>query len=250
MNDRAIRTLGSYLDEAKGIERTEQVKPWERRVSQFLQVALGREAALGFDTLYAEDSWHEFSMKLGHLEGLLAKDNAARDSGVQETATAKPALNVQISPYGRRVFLVHGSDHAAKEAVKQFLTRLDLDPVILHEQPNQGRTIIEKFEVSSNDVVFAVVLLTADDTGGAWREDGLIEMGPRARQNVVLELGYFMGRLGRSRVCALYDGVELPSDFQGVVYIPFDAAGAWKAKLAQELVEAKLPINLKGLLGG
>ena len=66
-----------------------------------------------------------------------------------------------------------------------------------------------------------------------------------------MELGYFMGRLGRIRVCALHKGgVELPSDYQGILYIEMDSAGAWKSKLAQEFVQAKLPIELSGLLGG
>jgi predicted nucleotide-binding protein len=77
------------------------------------------------------------------------------------------------------------------------------------------------------------------------------DLKARARQNVIMELGYFIGRLGRVRVCALHKGgVELPSDYQGVLYIEMDPAGAWKAKLAQEFVQAKLPIDLKALIGG
>jgi len=92
-------------------------------------------------------------------------------------------------------------------------------------------------------------LLTSDDIGGI--KDKNPKLQPRARQNVILELGYFMGRLGRSRVCALYDkGVELPSDYQGILYIVLDKEGAWKTKLAQELIHSKLPIKLEGLVGG
>jgi predicted nucleotide-binding protein len=72
----------------------------------------------------------------------------------------------------------------------------------------------------------------------------------RARQNVILELGYFMGRLGRTKVCALYKGaMELPSDYQGILYVEMDRHGAWRAKLAQELVQAKLSIDLTALIG-
>ena len=100
----------------------------------------------------------------------------------------------------------------------RFLEKLGLQPIILHEQPNSGRTIIEKFETYSSDISFAIVLLTPDDIGGINENDQ--EQQPRARQNVIMELGYFMGRLGRTRVCALHKGgVELPSDYQGVVYI-------------------------------
>jgi predicted nucleotide-binding protein len=93
------------------------------------------------------------------------------------------------------------------------------------------------------------VLLTPDDIGSAANKPS--DLKARARQNVIMELGYFMGRLGRFRVCALHKGsVELPSDYQGVLYIELDPAGAWKAKLAQEFVQAKLPIELSGLLNG
>jgi len=154
-----------------------------------------------------------------------------------------------LVPNPKRVFVVHGHDNEAKESAARFLERLELQPIVLHEQASSGRTIIEKFESYSDDIAFAVVLLTPDDVGAACvsRED----LRPRARQNVIMELGYFLGRLGRTRVCALYKGgVELPSDYQGVLYIDMDSSGAWKTKLAQELVQAKLTINLNGLLGG
>jgi predicted nucleotide-binding protein len=97
-----------------------------------------------------------------------------------------------------------------KESVARFLEKLDLRPIILHEQPNKGRTVIEKFEAHS-DVGFAVVLLTPDDVGGLASSPD--KLSRRARQNVILELGYFIGKLGRAKVCALYkEGVEIPSD--------------------------------------
>jgi hypothetical protein len=113
----------------------------------------------------------------------------------------------------RKVFIVHGHDDGAREAVARFLERLGFEAIILHERANQGRTVIEKVE-AHGDVGFAVVLLTPDDEGCV-KGDTLV---PRARQNVILELGYFIGRLGRKRVCALKRGdVEIPSDFGGVV---------------------------------
>jgi predicted nucleotide-binding protein len=109
----------------------------------------------------------------------------------------------------------------------------------LHEQASRNRTIIEKIE-AHGDVGFAVVLLTPDDEGCKKGETPK----PRARQNVVLELGYFVGRLGRDRVCVLRRGdVEIPSDFGGVVYEPFDDGGGWKSKLAGELEAAEYAID-------
>ena len=130
------------------------------------------------------------------------------------------------------VFIVHGRDNEAKETVARFLQNLGLTPVILHEQPNQGQTIIEKFEQHAQ-VGFAVALLTPDDVGALKGDEKNLK--PRARQNVVFELGYFLGLLGRERVCALTKGnVEIPSDYDGVVYISLDDGG-WKMKLIKEL---------------
>lgn len=148
----------------------------------------------------------------------------------------------QPPPNTREVFVIHGRDKAAEQKVVRFLEKLDLTPVILHEQPNQGQTIIEKFEQHAQ-VGFAVALLTPDDVGAL---QGEAEHGkPRARQNVVFELGYFLGRLGRKRVCALVKGEDLerPSDYAGVVYIPLDDYGGWERKLFKELKEAGFEID-------
>ena len=131
-----------------------------------------------------------------------------------------------------------------KQTVARFLEKLGLDVVILHEQPNEGKTIIEKLETHSSDVAigYAVVLLTPDDVGKLASDEGVTS--PRARQNVILELGYFIGKLGRARVCALHSGgVETPSDYHGVIYIPLDEAGGWKLKLATELEAADFKID-------
>ena len=141
----------------------------------------------------------------------------------------------------KKVFIIHGRDNEAKEAVARFLERLDIEPVILHEQPNQGRTIIEKFEEHAQ-AAFAVVLLTPDDAGALENEKD--KLRPRARQNVIFEFGYFIGRLGRKRVCALTKGdLEMPSDYDGVLYVPLDAAGAWRMRLVKELKAAGLNVD-------
>ncbi|MCK6447911.1 MAG: nucleotide-binding protein [Planctomycetes bacterium] len=159
-----------------------------------------------------------------------------------------PSLDVGKPPAAhtsttdRRVFLVHGHDGAAKESVARFLEKLGLNVVILHERADAGQTIIEKL-VAHADVAYAVVLLTGDDVGA---KKGLTpELRPRARQNVLLELGYFLGRLGRGKVRALVaDGVEVPSDYSGVLYTELDAGGAWKFALAREIKESGLDVDL------
>lgn len=147
---------------------------------------------------------------------------------------------------GSKVFLVHGHDESARESVARYLEKLQLEPIILHEQPSAGRTIIEKVERYA-EVAFAVVLLTPDDVGGVQGEPKALK--PRARQNVILELGYFVGRLGRTHVAALVKGeVEKPSDYDGVVYVQMDSGGAWKLQLARELKTAGLNIDLNDAL--
>lgn len=110
----------------------------------------------------------------------------------------------QTVPNSSRVFVVHGHDNEMKQAVARILERLNLEAIILHEQPDRGLTIIEKIERFS-DVGFAVVLLSPDDVGYS-KADGHDAARPRARQNVVLELGYFAGKLGRENVVALHRG--------------------------------------------
>ena len=109
------------------------------------------------------------------------------------------------------------------------------------EQASQGSTIIEKFETHAN-VSFAIALLTPDDAGSLDSETAAPR--PRARQNVIFELGYFIGRLGRKNVCALTKGeVEIPSDYSGVVYVPLDAGEGWKIGLVKELKAAGLSVD-------
>ncbi len=133
-----------------------------------------------------------------------------------------------------QIFIVHGHDELLKQSVARFLEKLDLTPVILHEQPNQGKTLIEKLEKHSAMVDFAVILLTPDDKGHTANEPAKIHH--RARQNVILELGLFVGILGRNRVCAVYKGnLEIPSDYDGVAYIPLDKNDGWKLSLAREI---------------
>lgn len=138
-------------------------------------------------------------------------------------------------PPSRRIFIVHGHDTTVKEQLARFLTALGLEPVILHEQPNRGQTIIEKLEAESGQAGFAFVLLTPDDVGSAAGEPASA-LRARARQNVVFEFGLFAGKFGRGRVCAIHRGdLELPSDLQGIVYEPI-VAGAPLDSIAFRLV--------------
>ena len=245
--------LEKLCDEGIKSESPREFEFWSNKVTAFLRSATGPDEADEFVKLRDfSDAWKQHALRLGHIHGLIAKADAERSEA--SPAVAAPtatlaAVGPMLTADSRKVFVVHGHDNEAKEVTARFLERLGLQPIILHEQPSSGRTVIEKFENYSGDIAFAVVLLTPDDVGGVATSP--TNLKARARQNVIMELGYFMGRLSRVKVCALYKGgVELPSDYQGILYIEMDSAGAWKSKLAQEFVQAKLPIELSGLLGG
>jgi predicted nucleotide-binding protein len=144
------------------------------------------------------------------------------------------------------VFLVHGHDTEARDTVARFVERLGFTVVILDEQESRNRTIIKKFEDHAN-VAFAIVLLTPDDVGGSKGTPN--QLKPRARQNVIFELGFFIGKLGRHRVCAIIrDDVEILSDYAGVIYIELDSHGGWKTRLAREMKSAGLVFDFSRLI--
>ncbi len=169
---------------------------------------------------------------------------------LEDLELSGPAASLQtVNTISTKVFVVHGHDNEMKEAVARTLEHFGLEPIILHEQPDGGRTIIEKF-VSYSDVGFAVILLSPDDMGYP-KTAGPKSARPRARQNVVLELGFFLGKLGRERVLALHKNIpnfEMPSDYAGVLYKKFDDSGSWRLELARELKALKYEIQASDLL--
>lgn len=133
-------------------------------------------------------------------------------------AGAKPARDI----HPRKVFVVYGHDQAARDQLEAMLRRWGLEPLILDQLATEGQTVIEKLESAMAEASFGVVLATPDDEGHrAGRPD---EKALRARQNVVLELGMLLARLGRKHVAILLktqENMERPSDIQGLIYIPF-----------------------------
>ena len=135
--------------------------------------------------------------------------------------TSKAAEGAKVAEGdSKKVFVVHGHDEALKNDMELFLKKIGQEPIVLHRQPDQGLTVIEKFERHS-DVAFVVVLLTPDDVGYTQAESKMPEnkrkLESRARQNVIFEFGYFVGKLGRERVCCVYkEGVTVPTDISGL----------------------------------
>jgi predicted nucleotide-binding protein len=163
-----------------------------------------------------------------------------KQSAIYDPLSLEEAQLLPTSPPSQ-VFIVHGHNASVKESVARFVEKLGLEAIILHEQPNRGNTIIEKFERHAA-VSFAIALVTGDDEARPFGSPG--ELKKRPRQNVIFEFGFFVGSLGRTHVCALLEeGVEIPSDYQGVVYIPLDAGGNWKLLLVRELKVAGFDVD-------
>lgn len=176
--------------------------------------------------------------RLDEIIGKLQTVHNDKEFFEREHAQTSKGKNAEILTNLRDVFIVHGHDSGAKEEVARFVERLRLNAVILHEQPDVGQTVIEKFTKHS-DVGYAIILYTPCDEGKAITESAYKK---RARQNVIFEHGYFVAKLGRSNVCALVrNDVEIPSDLSGVLYIPMD--GQWKYRVIDELKEAGYAVS-------
>jgi predicted nucleotide-binding protein len=173
------------------------------------------------------------------------KEESKEVTPMREQPTEEPpptrVLNQSQLP-GGNVLLIHGRDEAAKESILEFLEKVGLRVIILHEQPDGGKSMIEKFG-ESPDIHFAIILLTPDDITSPRSKPK--ERQTRVGQNVIFEFGYFLGKLGRGRVCALYkEGGEIPSDYSGTVYIPMDSRGGWRLLIAREIKQAGIEIDL------
>lgn len=185
-----------------------------------------------------------FRQKLGGIINWLYA-NYLSDENRPFSGSPQTVPSDQTKHFENKIFLVHGHDTAILHQVARLLEQFNIEPIVLFEQPGKGQTIIEKLESNSN-VAFAIVILTPDDVGKALAEENL---KPRARQNVVFELGYFIGSLNRNRVAVLYDeSIELPSDYRGVEYIKIDKEDAWKLKLTKEMKAAGMAIDMNKAL--
>lgn len=161
---------------------------------------------------------------------------------LQEIVNANPEVETtEVQKVkGNTVFIVHGHDNEIKTEMQLLLTRAGVNNIVLHEQPDKGRTIIDKLVEESNNSNYAIALLSPDDQ--------VSNGSSRARQNVILEIGYFIGKLGKQRVRILRKGeIEIPSDLHGVLYENYDSAGAWKIKLCKELIAAGIYVDIEAI---
>ncbi len=250
---KAVERLRKALGAIPGLEQlryydSPEFNKWRRNARLAITHTFGKESNhiaefenISFSSLLLFT--RDLKLAASLLESMIEEieDYYEEEAQTPTLSSGRERERIAVKTDMKEVFVIHGRDNEAKEAVARFLARLDLEPVILHEQPNEGRTIIEKFEEHAQ-AAFAVVLLTPDDAGALENEKDRLR--PRARQNVIFEFGYFIGRLGRKRVCALTRGdLEMPSDYDGVLYVPLDDAGAWRMRLVKELRAAGLNVD-------
>lgn len=195
------------------------------------------------------DSSFESSFNSGKKQLLNLLNVVAEDLQLDNVINEPKEINNGVVSDSRNVFIVHGHNEEMKLSVARTVEKLKLNAIILHEQPSKGKTIIEKF-TDNSDVTFAIVLLSADDI--AYNKNNSPETSKfRARQNVIFELGYFIGKLGRDRVLALHEiesDFEIPSDYSGVLFVPFDKSGKWQFDLVKELKAIGVSVNANDIL--
>lgn len=221
---------------------------WEEIVAYILSIFIASfKEKKDLSQLRESVELSEFSNNSFFTIDLEILKNSEKPEKIEKTEKQHNVLEVSRKPESKvgrkksKVFIVHGHNEGLKQSVARFLEKLKLEPIIISEQPTGGNTIIEQIE-KHGDVDFAVVLMTGDDEG---RKKGERKFKARARQNVILELGYFFGRLGRQHVMVIYEnGVEMPSDFLGILHVPYDSGEDWKMKLAKELKNSGFEIDL------
>jgi predicted nucleotide-binding protein len=158
MKQAVIAQIDSLIEEGSKISDDWEIQRWSNKATVFLRTTLGESLASDFSTLDSDNIWDILAMRLGLLQGIAAKasDDAEKSKSTKQKENSLQLNSAAVTPSEtRKVFVVHGHDEAAKEATTRFLEKLDMQPIILHEQASGGRTIIEKFEKYSGDVGFA-----------------------------------------------------------------------------------------------
>lgn len=251
------KLLRDWLEEGK-YNRTEinKLLPFVRRVADELKVnkviSISAPLALGgyhVADMNVLDAMRNAPYDLEEDAGFIVVDMIDEMIGILDIQDDD---EIDLSVFGnksvmtnnmtKRVFIVHGHDTSIRNEVELFVRSIGYEPVILCKQPDMGSTIIEKIERESSTISYAIIIYTSCDLGKANTE---IELKPRARQNVIFEHGYMYAQLGRTRVCAiLEEGVEQPSDLQGVVYKKIDKEGNWRYAIAKEMKAVGLEVDL------
>lgn len=233
---------------------------WRRKFSQFLDSYLPGESStlneklthssflvVGRSESDVDRFWRrDGNNMLSYIDSLILDiQNDEYDLKEQNEENVKPIIAQDEKPKNK-VFIVHGHDGEAKERTARFIEKLGFEAIILHEQASRGMTIIEKIEKYSHEVGFGIVLYTPDDMGNVKDEAEKGNLKYRARQNVIFEHGFLIGKIGRGNVAPLVEGaIELPNDISGIVYINDKD---WQIDIAKEMKAAGYEIDFNKLL--
>lgn len=249
----AFHTRGSEFGQ-------ERFNTWRRKFSQFLDDYLPGETSvlnaklthIMFSVRHGESDAQRFwredgETMLAYIDSLIIDvENDEYDFREEESENEPEVQLTQTEKTKDKVFIVHGHDGEAKERTARFIEKLGFEAIILHEQASRSMTIIEKIENYSNDVGFGIVLYTPDDMGNVKGEAEKGELKYRARQNVVFEHGFLIGKIGRENVTPLVEGaIELPNDISGIVYINDKD---WQLDIAKEMKAAGYNIDFNKLI--
>lgn len=249
--DQKIAAIQRQLDAVTDGE-VEDVNTWKHTNEVVLRTSLGETnptyqklVKVSFTPAVYFDGMKRDAYTQARRRGISSSVSLMK-AAIGEIELLEPKAGEMTAPGGTRVFIVHGRSEVRKLEVAELVRDLTgTKAAILSEYPNSGRTLIEKFEHAASEAAYAIVIASADDEGRLRGED---ELQSRARQNVIFELGYFIGKLGRSRVALLFEeGVETPSDAQGIAYIPLDRNNGWKLPLAKELNNAGVAVDFQAL---
>lgn len=248
----ASRSRGFEYDEVQKDEFLRQLQVWNNMCREIFIRSFehpNNKDLAGFDNntpIYIiSDIVEEYKSsvrdKIAYIKGFIQRMSIIPCKFESQTVMAAKSNNET-----KKIFIVHGHDCNTRNEAELLVKQLGFEPVVLFKKPNMGDTIIEKLLRESSEAAFSIVLYTKCDEGKAVEDK---DLKPRARQNVVFEHGLMCGLLGRKRVVALVEeGVEIPGDLSGVVYITLDNTQRWQFDVAREMKASGLAVDLNKLL--
>lgn len=250
-----LALLNDQISAARNGE-PEDIEAWRAKTEVVLRQAVGESDQLVADfrnLSYSPQFWSNLTpdnvwdnaRRRGVQRGVALLEAAITKVEIDDDLSADQPASADV-PERTEIFIVHGHDEGQKEAVARFVQDLTgKKPIILHERVSSSATLIEKLERFAKTAAYAIVIATCDDVGRLATDT---DDRPRARQNVILELGYFFGALGRENVALLYEtGLDRPSDTNGILHIELDGTRQWRVALAQEMEAAGFEIDWDAL---
>lgn len=257
------RTRVDKYDEVQQDEFLRQYKIWNNRCKEILTRSFEHPNNTDLDG-YEKSGRSYFIRDIVEEQKKGIRDQVAFMRGFIDRLDLIPCMidegvseSTKVAIDAKKVFIVHGHNDSLKVDVARTVEQMGLKAIILHEQDDYGETIIQKFENNAIDIGFAIILLTGDDLAVSNRDlerekkekDFNAKYHLRARQNVVFEMGYFIGKLDRAHVVELLEAdVEKPGDLDGTLYIPIDKEGMWRLKLAKRLKSVGYSVDIDAII--